>query len=68
MTLDSLSELQLLTDKERVKIIKKFQKKYKTSKEKEEALEKMSNSDIRFLIYCSDTIYGKIFLSRFLKK
>ena len=68
MTLDNLTKLQLLTLKERMKVIKKFQKKYKTKEEKEEALSNMSNNDISFLIYCMDNIHGKIFYSKFLKK
>ena len=55
-------------DKERWEIINRFQKKYKTSKEKEEALKKMTNKDINFLIYCSDNLYANIFYSKFLKK
>ena len=65
MTFDNLSDLQKLVYKERVKAIKKFQKKYKTKEAKEEALKKMSNADIN---YCSDTIYANIFYSQFLKK
>lgn len=68
MTYDSLSDLQKLVYKERVRVIKKFQKKYKTKEAKEAALKKMSNSDIEFLNYCSDTIYAKIFYSKFRKK
>ena len=68
MTFNSLSDLQKLVYKERVKAIKKFQKKYKTKEAKEEALKKMSNADINFLNYCSDTIYANIFYSQFLKK
>lgn len=63
-----LSNLQEQTIKERMKIILIFQKLYKTSEEKEETLSNMSNSDINFLIYCMDNIYGKIFYSKFLKK
>ncbi len=68
MIFDSLSDLQKLVYKERKKVIKKFQKKYKTREAKEEALKKMSNSDIEFLNYCSDTIYAKIFYSKFRKR
>ena len=46
MIFDSLSDLQKLVYKERKKVIKKFQKKYKTREAKEEALKKMSNSEI----------------------
>ena len=63
-----LSKLQELTEKERMNIIIKFQKEFKTSKEKEEALKNMSNRDINFLIYCMDNIYGKMFYSKFLKE
>ena len=63
-----LSKLQEQTIKERKKIILKFQKIYKTCEEKEEALLKMSNNDIYFLIYCMDNIHGKIYYSKFLKK
>lgn len=63
-----LSKLQELTEKERMNIILKFQKKYKTSEEKKKALDEMSNSDIEFLIYCMDNIHGKIFYSSHLKR
>lgn len=63
-----LSKLQELTEKERMNIIIKFQNKYKSSKEKEDALRNMSNADINFLIYCMDNIHGKIFYSKFLKE
>ena len=58
-----LSKLQEVTEKERMNIIKKFQKLYPTSEEKINALNEMSNSDIDFLIYCIDNIHGKIFYS-----
>ena len=64
----TLTKLQEDTIKERMKIIKKFQKLYKTREEKEEALRSMSDNDINFLIYCMDNIHGKIFYSKFLKK
>ena len=63
-----LTSFQEEMDKERCEIINRFQKKYKTSKEKEEALKKMTNKDINFLIYCSDNLYANIFYSKFLKK
>lgn len=63
-----LTSFQEEMDKERWEIINRFQKKYKTSKEKEEALKKMTNKDINFLIYCSDNLYANIFYSKFLKK
>lgn len=63
-----LTPFQKEMDKERWIIINRFQKKYKTSKEKEEALKKMVNKDINFLIYCSDNLYANIFYSKFLKK
>ena len=63
-----LTKLQELTKKERMNIILKFQKIYKTSKDKEEVLKSMSNKDINFLIYCMDNINGKIFYSKFLKE
>lgn len=63
-----LTPFQKEMDKERWIIINRFQKKYKTSKEKEEALKKMVNKDIYFLIYCSDNLYANIFYSKFLKK
>ena len=62
-----LTKLQEDTIKERMKVILKFQKRYKTKEEKEIALQQMNNSDINFLIYCNDNIYGKIFYSKFLK-
>lgn len=64
----TLTKLQEDTIKERMKIIKKFQKLYKTREEKEEALRSMSDNDISFLIYCMDNIHGKIFYSKYLKK
>ena len=63
-----LSNLQEQTVKERMKILNRFQKLYKTTEEKEQVLSNMSNSDINFLIYCMDNIHGKIFYSKFLKK
>ena len=63
-----LTKLQKLTEKERKSIILKFQKEYKTSKDKEEVLKEMTNKDINFLIYCMDNIYGKMFYSKFLKE
>lgn len=63
-----LTDFQKHMDKERWKVINKFQNKYKTSKEKENALKKMQNKDIDFLIYCSDNLYANIFYSKFLKK
>lgn len=63
----TLTKLQEDTIKERMKIIKRFQKLYKTREEKEEALRSMSDNDISFLIYCMDNIHGKIFYSKFLK-
>ena len=63
-----LTNFQEYMDKERWKVIDKFQKKYKTSLEKEKALSEMENKDIEFLIYCSDNIYANIFYSKFLKK
>ena len=63
-----LSTFQKFMEKERSKIIQKFQKKYKSSEEKEKALKEMQNKDIEFLIYCSDNMYANIFYSRFLKK
>lgn len=64
----TLTKLQEDTIKERMKIIKRFQKLYKTREEKEEALRSMSDNDISFLIYCMDNIHGKIFYSKILKK
>ena len=58
-----LSRLQEITIKERMKVIKKFQKLYPTSEDKINVLNEMSNSDIDFLIYCMDNIHGKIFYS-----
>lgn len=63
-----LTDFQKYMDKERWKVINKFQNKYKASKEKENALKKMQNKDIDFLIYCSDNLYANIFYSSFLKK
>ena len=51
-----LTDFQKYMDKERWKVINKFQNKYKTSKEKENALKKMQNKDIDFLIYCYDNL------------
>ncbi len=61
-----LTNFQVYMDKERWEIIKKFQKKYKTSEEKQKALSEMENKDIQFLIYCSDNLYANIFYSKFL--
>lgn len=63
-----LSKTQMIFELERWAVIHKFQEMYTTSKEKEEALKKMDNKDIRFLIYCSDNMYANIFYSKFLKK
>ena len=63
-----LTNFQKSMYKERWKVIKKFQKTYKTSKEKEYALERMSNKDIEFLIYCSNNLYANIFYSKYLKR
>lgn len=63
-----LTDFQKYMDKERWKVINKFQNKYKTSKEKENVLKEMQNKDIDFLIYCSDNLYANIFYSKFLKK
>ena len=63
-----LTKFQEDMEKERRKIIEKFQKNYKTSKDKEDILCTMENKDIDFLIYCSDNIYANIFYSRFKKK
>lgn len=62
-----LSKLQEATEKERMKVILKFQKLYPTSEDKINALNEMSNSDINFLIYCMDNIHGKIFYSKYKK-
>ena len=63
-----LSKLQELTEKERINVIIKFQNCFKTVKEKDNILNEMSNTDIKFLIYCMDNIHGKIFYSKFLKE
>ena len=63
-----LSKLQELTEKERINVIIKFQNCFKTVKEKDNFLNEMSNTDIKFLIYCMDNIHGKIFYSKFLKE
>ena len=63
-----LTKLQLLTLKERMEVIKRFQEKYKTKEEKEAVLTEMDDYDIKFLLYCMDNIQGKIFYSKFLKK
>jgi len=63
-----LSKLQQYTYDERVKVILKFQRLYKTKEAKEKVLSMMSNEDINFLIYCMDNIHGKIFYSKFLKR
>ena len=68
MTIRSLTYLQLMTIKERRKVIERFQKKYKTLNAKKKALSKMTNNDINFLIYCMDNIHGKMFYSRYLEK
>lgn len=68
MTIRSLTYLQLMTIKERRKVIERFQKKYKTLEAKKEVLSKMTNNDIKFLIYCMDNIHGKMFYSGYLKK
>ena len=51
-----LTNFQQYMDKERWKIINKFQKNYRTIEEKEKALQNMQNKDINFLIYCSDNL------------
>ena len=61
-----LTNFQKYMDKERWKIINKFQNKYQTVEEKEKALSEMQNKDINFLIYCSDNIHANIFYSKFL--
>ena len=63
-----LTQFQMFTYKQRRKVIDKFQKKYKTSEDKEQILKQMENQDIDFLIYCSDNIYAKMFYSKFKKK
>lgn len=63
-----LTPFQKEMDRERWIIINRFQKKNKTSEEKEEVLKIMANKDINFLIYCSDNLYANIFYSKFLKK
>lgn len=63
-----LTNFQEFMDKERWAVIHKFQKQYKTSKEKEEALSKMEDKDIEFLNYCSDNIFACIFYSKFKKR
>lgn len=63
-----LTDFQKYMEKERWKVINKFQKKYKTSEAKENALMKMESKDIYFLIYCSDNLYANIFYSKFLNK
>lgn len=63
-----LTELQKQTIKQRRKVILDFQKRYKTSEEKIEALKNMPDNDINFLIYCMDNIHGKIFYSKYLKR
>ncbi len=62
-----LTNFQQYMDKERWKIINKFQKNYRTIEEKEKALQNMQNKDINFLIYCSDNLFANIFYSKFLK-
>lgn len=47
--------------------VDEFQEKYKTKKEKEEALKSMSNEEIENLIKTSTNIYGKMFYKSFLK-
>lgn len=64
----SLNFYQELFRKERRDILYTFNDIYRTTEEKEEALKDMENSDIEFLIYCSDTLYLKFFYSKFLKK
>ena len=63
-----LSKLQQLTEKERINIILKFQKTYKTKDEREKIFNEMSNADINFLIYCLDNIHAKIAYSKYLKE
>ncbi len=63
-----LTKFQKTMDNERWRVIKKFQKTYKTCEAKEKALIEMDNKDILFLIYCSDNIQANIFYSKFLKK
>lgn len=47
--------------------VDQFQEKYKTAKEKEEALKNMSNKEIQHLIDTSTNTYGKIFYKKFIK-
>lgn len=63
-----LSKTQMIFDLERWAVIHKFQEMYQTKEEKEDALSKMSDKDIEFLIYCSSNMYANIFYSKFLKK
>lgn len=63
-----LTEFQEFMLKERWKVINKFQKMYKTSEAKEEALRSMEDKDIDFLIYCSNNIHACMFYSRFFKQ
>ena len=63
-----LSKTQMIFELERWAVIHKFQEMYTTREEKEEALRKMDNKDIRFLIYCSNNMYANIFYSKFLEK
>ena len=62
------TDFQIKMNKERRKVVKKFQRKYKTTSKKEEAFKKMENKDIEFLIYCSNNIYANIFYSKHLNR
>ena len=44
-----------------------FQEKYSSKKEKIEALKKMNNDEINYLVETSTNIYGRIFYKSFLK-
>ena len=63
-----LTHFQRFMNKERRRIIEKFQKRYKTTESKEKVLKILEDKDINFLIYCSDNLYLNIFYSKFLKK
>ena len=62
-----LTKIQDKFSKERKSVIKKFQEMYPTKEEKEKALKEMTDKDIDFLCYCSDTIHACILYSSYKK-
>lgn len=74
ITMDDLDEafkdipFDLVHEDKQKDLIDEFQELYKTRREKEDVLSRMSNEGIDRLIETSSNIYGKIFYSKFKKK